>query len=621
MDFSAVKPERLDSAARRGVRCGDCGGTDFDGGDDGFFYCRDCGGQTQDMMETECLEDDMFGAEGAMYNVKFTRHSQSRQMSLSQSQSQPQSKSSKEELLRSLARNLGSSVKEEDNTHGFDDEIPLPVDFAQGLCSNEKVMADKIRLRYVQGMQLIIQMQCKELVEKFGVSSLISGIVGEVWLRFLAVKKVFDDSWADKAILEAEASAHERRKDHTSEEDGADGSCFLRRKPIYVWVSSLRRMIPVHSSLAFVFLGCLVARETILPTDLVNWATEGKISYLTAFCDVEKALGNPGPGFPSSSRSMFRPVYGLGSWHTESTAGSIAESIGLHLPPVNFYAIARRYLSQLCLPVEEILQQTCRVYEWSMPAELWLSANPFRLPTRVCVVALVMVSMRILYDIHGHGVWEKSLSDPKIHSQEHPESSQLDARAILSILESKFKDLDPSPAHSKDLRSYLVYCKDVIFAGMSTTYEEERLIDMLWDIYDKQEAADSREPSDACRKRSRDKGGNGDETEPLGDPLAEMKRSMKEHGFEYISPRIRCKTEDYLHYRRKKVEGRLQFVAHADYFLLLRAFARLAEVDARIVHLGVLRLERRLRWLERRAAGAVAAFRRTPPSSSAVDPG
>lgn len=39
---------------------------------------------------------------------------------------------------------------------------------------------------------------------------------------------------------------------------------------------------------------------------------------------------------------------------------------------------------------------------------------------------------------------------------------------------------------SKDLQSYLLYCKDVVFAGLEPAYddhEEERIIEDFWDFY------------------------------------------------------------------------------------------------------------------------------------------
>ncbi|RHN56322.1 putative RNA polymerase I transcription initiation factor TAF1B/Rrn7 [Medicago truncatula] len=75
-------------------------------------------------------------------------------------------------------------------------------------------------------------------------------------------------------------------------------------------------------------------------------------------------------------------------------------------------AIAYRYLKKLSLPVEKILPYACRIYEWLMPPDLWLSFTKdyFRLPTHVCAVSILVIAIRILYNINGYGEWEKSLS-------------------------------------------------------------------------------------------------------------------------------------------------------------------------------------------------------------------
>ncbi|KAF6159574.1 hypothetical protein GIB67_032345 [Kingdonia uniflora] len=53
-----------------------------------------------------------------------------------------------------------------------------------------------------------------------------------------------------------------------------------------------------------------------------------------------------------------------------------------------------------------------------------------------------------------------------------------------------------------------------------------------------------------------------------------------------------------LHYARKNDEGTREYVAHADYYILLRACARVVEVDVRYMHAAVLKLEKRLAWME-----------------------
>ena len=136
---------------------------------------------------------------------------------------------------------------------------------------------------------------------------------------------------------------------------------------------------------------------------------EGKLPYMAAFTEVDRHLGRSVKHCPLSARQLFRPVRVIGTWQLEAAAGFIARRIGLQLTSVNFYAIAQRYLNELSLPIERILPHACRIYEWALPAELWLSSNPLRVPTRVCVMAILIVALRVQYNINGQGVWEVSI--------------------------------------------------------------------------------------------------------------------------------------------------------------------------------------------------------------------
>lgn len=177
-----------------------------------------------------------------------------------------------------------------------------------------------------------------------------------------------------------------------------------------IWFRALRKKIPLSYTLGVSFLVCHLAREAVLTTDIVKWSVEGKLPYFAAFVEIEKHIGQPPSACPISTSVMFRPNESVTAQKLESISASIADSVGLALPPVNFYAIASRYLRELSLPLEKIRPHACRIYEWSMPPDLWLSTNELRLPTRVCVMSILIVAIRILYNLNGFGVWEKSLS-------------------------------------------------------------------------------------------------------------------------------------------------------------------------------------------------------------------
>ncbi|XP_077228888.1 TATA box-binding protein-associated factor RNA polymerase I subunit B-like isoform X2 [Tasmannia lanceolata] len=672
--------------------CDSCGNVGFEDGDDGFFYCKSCGFQSQDII------DMIAQGEEAMHNSVYNRSI------LSQSKSHLKTEQNHSHS-QSQTPTLNPKVEK---PYSFEDEISVPMDFGNQKNSHPDAdeLANGVRSRYVQGIQVMIQMQCEVLVEKFGVSAMICGVAGTIWLRFVAGSRVFDEGWANEVIIDSEVAhtedgekeAKKMRKLNSDRYRGEPRNLYGERA-VMIWFKNLRKKIPRASSLAVCFLACHVAREAILPTDLLKWEIEGKLPYLAAYVDIEKHIGTPSSACPLTSRTLFRPCRAAGAWQLESLAGSIAEQIGLHLPPVNFYAIAHRYLRELYLPIEKILPQACRIFEWANSPDLWLSANPYRLPTRVCVMSILIVAIRILYNIHGFGKWEMSLSninnpisscnpvvqlnhgsdksdpshtfekvtdnngcdvfdnsgDMKIHktpstSSSHTQSSELDATELLCKLEKAYENLNAIPDYSKDLPSYLKYCKDVVFAGLTTSYEEESIIEQLWNLYENEE--DVNLPVDSemrCsgldKKSSRDEGHisiddktlqdkahkahvketmdyktadkkialqlrhGEEEIPPTGHPsttlkdkaLGRLKSNMEENWFTYIPPRKpSSKKQGYLHYRRKMKDGMLNYVAHADYYILLRACARLVEIDARIMHLGALKLERRLSWIEGR---------------------
>jgi hypothetical protein len=84
------------------------------------------------------------------------------------------------------------------------------------------------------------------------------------------------------------------------------------------------------------------------------------------------------------------------------------------------------------------------------------------------------------------------------------------------------------------------------------------------------------------------------------DALQMLKSEMQDHGFHYMPPRKPRKSDGYLRYRRRRLSGGFVNVAHADYYMLLRAFAKLAEVNVCIMHISVLKLESRLACIEDR---------------------
>ncbi|KAM0941844.1 putative transcription initiation factor Rrn7, Zinc-finger [Dioscorea sansibarensis] len=664
--------EQVSSAPSAGggrLSCEECGGEDFDDGDDGFYYCRLCGSQSQDLLHTATNAEDVGApADGAVYNL-FRRRAHN-----GPSTPVPNLPSG-EDLLRVLSQQR-TSASDAVRTYSFKaekEEPSDPRDFgdAAELSKDPEAVGCSIRLRYVQGLQLMLQLQCDTLVERFNVSNSVRRIAALVWMRHLIRSGFLEGNWI-RSVLSANG-LHVEKKEIVRLVKGKlkVKVCNLNKKRASrIWLYSMRKAIPIYTTLAISFLACHLAKEAILPTEMTEWALDGKLPYLAAFVEIDRDLGYSWTNRLLNSRTLFRPVRTIGAWQLEVTAASIARHVGLRLPPVNFNAIASRYLKELHLPVNKIFPSACKLYEWLMPAELWLSSNIYRFPTRICVMAILIVIIRILYNIHGQGTWErivsglskcatqgqvdgksdcdnlgsvpeswKGLDDsqqlgftPGLLSHENlseTQTSEYNAEELLAELEAGYSKICTNPDHLKDLLSYLKYCGDIIFAGITSTSTERNMIERLWEIYDNQEdeepVYDIKEGLINLGKRSRDElpsflsdNACDDSTDCMmgdqpvaeisgddkGDAVERMKSSMEENGFRYLPPRGRQKTNDYLHYRRQLTDGKLVFVAHADYYVLLRSCAKVARIDPRILHLGVMKLERRLDSIEKQFSDA-----------------
>nr|XP_043610470.1 TATA box-binding protein-associated factor RNA polymerase I subunit B-like [Erigeron canadensis]XP_043610471.1 TATA box-binding protein-associated factor RNA polymerase I subunit B-like [Erigeron canadensis] len=640
-------------ASGLGLECQVCGFVGLDDGSDGFFYCQRCGAQAEGIRDTAVDNDDMILTKDNVAGLVQRRVPAVKNEPLTQSQPASQ-----------FWEDLWTQV---DDVKVGDGVGPTePSDFGRGPRTLEyHDYYSELRIRYVMGVQIMIQLQMKALIETFKVHPIIVDLVQPIWMRFVASTKVFTDGWADQAIAESESQVQGEteivgpRPRHKNEPHN-----LLGKRNVMIWYQSVSKTIPLCYSLVFSFLACHLAREAVLPTDIINWALEGKLPYFAAFVDIDKQMGPPTNACPLKSSLMFRPIQSISTQKLESLAGIIAHSIGLLLPPVNFYAIASRYLNQLSLPVETILPHACKIYEWSMPAELWISANDSRLPTRAYVLSLLIVSIRILYNIHGFGKWEMSLSgtlknkdgniskgtdidvdEEKVDENNVAEMSDtsssesdnddsaadpcdkkvapnLDATDILLVLHSKYSELIHTSDYCKDLESYLKYCKDVVFAGTELSFEdheEAQIIEDLWNFYQKKE--DYKPPecspsssSQLMRSPTCAQTGTKETKKPKNDnakitlgpkeshkerAIRQMISNMEENHFTYIPPRTKVKRHDYLHYTRKKVNGAYAHAAHADYYILLRSCARVAQLDVRIMHAAVQNFERRLAWLEK----------------------
>ncbi|KAK4480200.1 hypothetical protein RD792_013262 [Penstemon davidsonii] len=602
----------------------------FTESDDGFSYCSVCGAQAPDIFASSIDVDTVFNN----YSNTLSRPLVIAAEPISQV------KPSAPAHYFDHPSILFDELKEDDDEYVGDDVgLTQPSDFgsSQKKDFSYEEYYSAIRSRYLCGVQIMIQLQCRVLVERFNVSPLIVGLVGPIWLRLLASSRVMSDDWAEKVHHDSETQTQDdANESQPRSKYRSEPSNFYGRRLVMIWYNSISTNIPKFYSLAISFLACHVAREAILPTDILKWSLEENLPYFAAFSEIEKNLGPNSDACPISAYRMFRPIRAISSQKLESVAADIAKRIGLDLPPVNFYAIASRYCRQLSLPTEEILPMACRICEWSMPPELYLSSNEYRIPTRAFVMSILIVAIRILFDINGYGMWESSLSTPSsVSNNEEPKTesdiheSKLNVVELLQNLEAKYKELDDEYDYSSDCPSYLNYCKDVLFSGLEPNEpEEKKLIKELWDFYNKDTGTSNCQVDSPRSKNKRSRNAtngnrdnvrsNDDESAPSTSQsnstscskkldecsrkeraIRQMKLDMEENKFCYISPRTKVKRKDYLHYARRRKDVYI-YAVHADYYVLLRSCAKVAQVETRNMHIAVLSFERRLNWLEKR---------------------
>ncbi|KAK4777388.1 hypothetical protein SAY87_017575 [Trapa incisa] len=135
--------------------------------------------------------------------------------------------------------------------------------------------------------------------------------------------------------------------------------------------------------------------------------------------------------------------------------------------------------------LEVCFQKSSRAYVFCQCPTLWPNPSSSMLQENEFHKLADSSKTRILYNINGFGVWEKSLCKGACTSTsdgDTKDSTQFDAEKLLQKLHAIYDQIDLNYEYSRDLVSYLQYCKDVVFAVLEPSYEnyeEERSIEHL----------------------------------------------------------------------------------------------------------------------------------------------
>ncbi|KAL5078636.1 hypothetical protein RYX36_007057 [Vicia faba] len=198
----------------RVVTCQSCNfvGEPFES--DGFFFCSSCGEKNQDAFDNGAEEEEAFGTAGGINLPSHQRRASAHSEAIDVppiSQYDPLSQSN---LLSSLGL---IEVKQENVDLSHSHFSPsTPADFGGSNVPSSEDYHNEIRLRYVFGLQIMIELQCEALVKEFKVTPLICGLVGPIWLRFVAKTGVFDEDWANKVLHDSEMQKEGDPEDYNS---------------------------------------------------------------------------------------------------------------------------------------------------------------------------------------------------------------------------------------------------------------------------------------------------------------------------------------------------------------------------------------------------------------------
>lgn len=155
------------------LTCQNCYNVGLYDGSDGFFYCRECNYQYGDVVDT--VVDDVHNDGGETGGGTFYKASHTRR----------QPEVIKVEPISQFSQYNSYEPR-------FDGTNPsIPEDFGGSKVATYEGYHNEIRLRYVMGLQMMIELQCEALVKEFKVTPLICGLVGPIWLRFVSKTGVF----------------------------------------------------------------------------------------------------------------------------------------------------------------------------------------------------------------------------------------------------------------------------------------------------------------------------------------------------------------------------------------------------------------------------------------------
>ncbi|OTB13211.1 hypothetical protein K445DRAFT_320386 [Daldinia sp. EC12] len=289
-----------------------------------------------------------------------------------------------------------------------------------------KLSGDEGRELYLEVLQLILLRQVWWLVREKGFPEDFEEIVRALWalrVRNLPLRESGEGTRKRKGDISEESDGYASSAalfSSQSEGTGAESSALdLSDATTATWAPDARRrwkLPKLMDSLALCYLGCLVRRLPATTADFCGWAQRGELDFLAAFNNIPR---NVRDRLPAEYHRALQVRDHIPAGRLQAAVQELVISFKVNFdtifPPLNYPPILVKLITELTLPVEVYLVVKCMAEvlkaDYSYPVggkRIRTMDNP-----EVRLIALVVVSTKLLYPLDGIGRPPRSRYDPR----------------------------------------------------------------------------------------------------------------------------------------------------------------------------------------------------------------
>ncbi|KAL4434395.1 hypothetical protein ABPG75_000836 [Micractinium tetrahymenae] len=443
---------------------------------------------------------------------------------------------------------------------------------------------------YIRALQALLQRQASVLVAAFGMDPGLKPVLRELWLAFLAHSQLLEAATLTRLQALAEhggaANAGASDDESTESEGGREGSpgangAGRRRVPTSSQMThdrlSLRiekelgpRLRPQHT-LALLLLACWQQGEAASPLDVVRWALDAHLPYLSFPAEEGAALQQYSAILGRrlvTPRGVPSPRYLL------DQTRQLAQQLGLACLPLSPALWMERYSAELELP-QALLPVALQLHSLYQPAPL-LPAATYRMHRHpwAMLMGSLLLAVKLCYGLDGE---QRSMAGlppmPDWQAWAQQQLSRLGRLSAFPLSLNEAAQLD-----EQGLQSYLQYLQHGLFASFSPPAELKSVHRLFLRLAALPGDGDARQPA-----------GSGSGSGLLQATEAAAAAGAPPGGHPAEQPAPGRPSSAYLHYGTVP-RGRALF--HPNYALLLTACAPLVWLAPKALHELLAGLER-----------------------------